>query len=320
MTAPAPKTDSSAQGGLSACGGPALSTALDTRVRFAGHTDRGPRPRLEDAYGAWTLNNPLSAGESFAILTLCDGVGGQAGGDVASALAVRVAPASLLAELLLARVWAEDPAAPTVLENALQRALARTSAALRGVADQDARLQRMATTIVCAVIEGATLHVAWAGDSRCYRYGPNGLRRLTRDHREAEELVDAGVLAPEEVHQGAGAHIITRCLGYPGECAADYVSVPLSSGDVVLLCTDGLTDALAHNDLADLIEHHTGRAMDFADLPGVLVQAALDAGTRDNTTVLGCQYQSSRTTRRATVTESYPSALAKTCATLEDLA
>lgn len=320
MTSRTQQTNGSPRSRPSASGAAVQNKSPDVEVRVVAHTDCGPRPKLEDAYSAWTLDNPLVPGRRTTVLTVCDGVGGQAGGDVASAVGVRLAPANLLAELLLAPKADDGEAESTMVEDALRRALARANDAVLAVAEQNAALQRMATTIVCAVIHDATLHVAWAGDSRCYRFGPSGLRRLTRDHRETEELIDARVLKPGEVDLGASAHVITRCLGHPGDFAADQVSVPLSPGDVVLLCTDGLTDALTDNDLAALLESCAQRGVDFADLPRELVQAALEAGTLDNATVLGCQYQPSRTTRCATRTEAYPSALAQTCANLEDLA
>ena len=149
----------------------------------------------------------------------------------------------------------------------------------------------MATTVVCAVILDSTLHVAWAGDSRCSIYRNGRLCRITRDHSQVQELVDQGLLSPEEAQRHPWAHRITKFLGRKEGPDAETRSWDLLPGDIIILHTDGLSDVLSDEGITQIIRSHQDDDLPFDDLPRRLVAAALSQGTRDNTSVLCCWHQ-----------------------------
>jgi PPM family protein phosphatase len=225
-----------------------------TRAAAAGLTDRGlVRANNEDSF----FVDPQ--GRLFLI---ADGLGGHAGGEVASALVVD----TLAAAAPGAATWS-DPAQELVA------ILARADAAVREQA-RDA-LAGMGATVVALHLDPATITVAHAGDSRAYRLRAGALSRLTRDHTPETELG----YHPD----GRRSSIITRAIGVGEDrTVIDFGSADLHPGDVYLLCSDGLTDMVADPGIAALL----ARDALPADLCRALVDAALAAGGRDNVTVV----------------------------------
>jgi protein phosphatase len=138
---------------------------------------------------------------------------------------------------------------------------------------------------------------------------------LTRDHSEVQKLLDAGLIGPKEALFHPLAHTITRFLGSPSNAVPETTMCPLMAGDIVLVCTDGLTDVLDNQELALLISRHLTEESCFDDLPRRLIQHALDAGATDNVSVLCSQYQPDTASRPVlssrTLTGAYPVAMAK---------
>lgn len=225
-----------------------------TRAEFAARTDRGlVRTNNEDAF----FLDPQ--GRLFAI---ADGLGGHAGGEIASALVIDAIAAAAPA----AGAWS-DPA------RELDSLLTRADAAVRARAGH--ALAGMGATVVALHLDATTGTIAHAGDSRAYRLRAGALSRLTRDHTPET----ASGSAPG----GRRSSIITRALGV-GEApiAIDIGRTDLRPGDRFLLCSDGLTDMLPDPGIADLL----GRPVPPDALAAELVAAALAAGGRDNVTVV----------------------------------
>ena len=174
----------------------------------------------------------------------------------------------------------------------------------------------MSTTIVCALIVDDVLYVAWAGDSRCYIYSKNKIRQLTTDHSAVNQLIDEGLLDCKYAKCHPLSHTITRFLGTEDDFAADTTTYKLSHGDVILLCTDGLTDVLEDEDIADSIGKYQSGKILFKQLPHHLVQRALTCGTTDNVTVVCCEYIADPTKKSksssSTLTGAYPAEIAET--------
>lgn len=105
-------------------------------------------------------------------------------------------------------------------------------------------------TVVAAMIEGHSAHIAWAGDSRAYRLRNGVLTLLTRDHSVVQELVDAGLLSPDAAERHPQSHIITRALGVNDDPQLQTISIDLMPGDWLLLCSDGLSRSLRAEDIA----------------------------------------------------------------------
>lgn len=233
-----------------------------TRLRVGSATDVGRvRGHNEDAV--------LAQG---GVLLVADGMGGHAAGEVASGITVET-----MGEL----VDRDDLAVADVvgqlrLANRRILASARSGTGRRG----------MGTTATGAVLvdheEGARWAVVNVGDSRVYRCADGELTQLTVDHSEVQQLVDAGVITPAEAAVHPARNVVTRSLGVPGLLRPDVVLVPPVAGEQLLACSDGLTNELSDEQVRDILQAHPepGAAAD------ALVRAAVEAGGRDNVTVV----------------------------------
>ena len=210
--------------------------------------------------------NEDSAYAGGSLLVVADGVGGSAAGEVASATAVSVA-------MGLSARWAD--ADPTALLAAVAE---QSTARLR--ADVVAHPDHVgtSTTLTALHTDGARFGLAHLGDSRAYLLRGRRLTRLTRDHTLVQRLVDAGQLTPEAALVSPYRHQVLRWLGADDQ-PADLGHLELTLGDRVLLCSDGLSD-LVDDDLVTRLL--SVAAVDVA--AGLLVDAALAAGGRDNVT------------------------------------
>ena len=227
------------------------------REYFAGDTHVGlVRSDNEDAY---LLAPPL-----FAV---ADGLGGHQAGEVASSIAV---------DTLL-------EAAPRVADaKALGRAARRANTAVLEAAASGRGRSGMGTTLTAAMLDGTRIALAHVGDSRAYLLHYGALEQLTQDHSMVADLVRQGQLTAEEARVHPNRSVITRALGSDPDMMADAFEVEAATGDRLLLTTDGLTSIVEDTDI--------GRILASAPTPGeavdLLLDAALDAGGRDNVTVV----------------------------------
>lgn len=239
-------------------------------IQAWGITDKGAvRPQNQDAF----YIRP-AAGEDPVIAIVCDGMGGAKAGDVASTLAVERCAAYLTAlsgkELLGAPGQAMAHGAGLANEAVYDRALG------------DADCYGMGTTMVSAVVTGERATVLNIGDSRAYRIGPDGILKVTRDHSLVEEMVYRGQITPEEARQHPQKHYITRSLGSEPAARVDLYDVELAPGDILLLCSDGLSNALTDAEI--YLEVMEGGAAETCCER--LLSAALDRGATDNVTAV----------------------------------
>lgn len=270
--------------------GPSPKTEKEYTVHVAQYSDIGPRDNLEDAAGALVLSRPTSSEPDVFVAVVCDGVGGNSHGEVASALGLRQTLGWLAGyfgqrECQTHLMSTRCDAILAALANALE---STNRAILRRIAEAP-RLRGMSTTIVCVVIVEGNLYVAWAGDSRCYLCRAQEAERISTDDTEVEPLIRENLLTAAEAKDHPLAHVITNFLGN-GEFHPSISVRRLEPGDVVLLCTDGLTDVLTDAEIAAHVGLFHAGSIRLDELPFVLVQDALDAGTQDNVTVLVCEY------------------------------
>ena len=201
------------------------------------------------------------------VFAVCDGMGGHAAGEVASGIAVRTiaerAPEHADEILLGAAVEAANAA---VLEGALN-----------GVGKPG-----MGCTATTVLIENNRMSVAHVGDSRVYLLHNGTLVRITHDHSYVEELVDAGEITADEARIHPSRSIITRALGSDPDMYADHFTLDVSSGDRIIVCSDGLSSMVPDKQIEDLAVS-TATPQSAAD---TLVSAALTAGGHDNVTVI----------------------------------
>ena len=143
--------------------------------------------------------------------------------------------------------------------------------------------RNMATTLAMVQLCGSTAAVAHVGDSRVYHWRGGELRCLTRDHSLVNELCDQGAMTPTQAEQSRQRHVITRAIGATATVAPTVTTCDLQPGDLLLLCTDGLTAMLADPEIAALLANNAGGP---GQTVARLVAAANEAGGRDNVTVV----------------------------------
>lgn len=234
-------------------------------VEIAGATDRGQtRERNEDH---------LALDRGLGVAVVADGMGGLPHGDVASREAVAAVMTYLRA--------ASRPAAPASLTAALSAANQRVR---ERAGSQGGSL--MGTTAVVAGIDGSVCRIAYAGDSRAYRYRRGELALLTRDHSMVQDMVDRGLLSADAARSSPGRNVITRAVGLEAEFEADSVELTVEAGDLLLLCSDGFWDMLSDVEIAALLAGCGAGQVGLEGCVDVLVAAANDAGGLDNITVV----------------------------------
>lgn len=235
------------------------------KLNAAAITDVGRvRPHNEDEVLA---EDPL-----FAV---ADGMGGHAGGEVASQIAIE----TLKAE------FQSDPTA-----DGLVHAIQQANAAVWQRAHDNAELHGMGTTTTAAALvemDGEqVIEIAHVGDSRAYLLRDDELEQLTDDHSLVEDLVRSGRLSPEEAENHPQRHIVTRALGHgdgeAGEIEVDTVMVSPFRGDRLLLASDGLTNEISDDQIASILR----RFADANEAAAELVRQAKAAGGNDNISVV----------------------------------
>ena len=247
------------------------------RLSWAARTDPGlRRTQNEDCHVAQP---------ELGLFVVADGVGGHAGGSVASRIAVDAiaSAAEATATLEPAGRW------PLPFDAALSRGANRLRVgfdlANRRIAERvaaSAALQGMATTAVAVLVEGLTAALAHAGDSRAYLFRPTGITRLTRDHSWVEEQVRAGVLTEAAAREHPWRNIVTRVLSAEEGAAPDVSELTLRPGDRLLLCTDGLSSVLPEAEIHRVLSDHA----DLQAACDTLVRLVTARGAPDNVTAI----------------------------------
>jgi PPM family protein phosphatase len=232
-------------------------------LQAAGRTDVGQvRTTNEDAFG-YCLED--------GVFALCDGMGGAAAGEVASRMAV-----DTLIERLCAARSQENR------RKVLEEAIAAANERVHAFAEKEAALRGMGTTLVALAIGGNHALIGNVGDSRCYLFRRGKLFRQTRDHSLVDEQVRAGQLTQDEAEHSPLRNVITRAIGTQVSVAPDIAELELKSGDIILLCSDGLTKEVADESISAML----AGAGDLDELCSRLISAAKSAGGHDNVTTI----------------------------------
>ena len=272
--------------------GPVLS------VTSHGITDRGlVRERNEDQFVVAEIRRMLRIRHSSLsqpdalmgqglgqLFVVADGMGGHQGGEYASALAV----ASVENIVLNTIGWLFRLKGEGILSE-FQEALRATDRWVIEAAQRQPELKGMGTTLTVAYVTGNVLYLAHAGDSRCYLYRGGKLEQLTKDHTFVAALVQEGVITSEAAAQHTMRNVITNAVGGDKKGVEPEVHKHLlAAGDVLLLCSDGLTEMMTDEEIAK--ELRTPRSPE--DLCGVLVGTANARGGTDNITVVIARFES----------------------------
>jgi protein phosphatase len=219
-------------------------------------------------------------------MAVADGMGGHAAGEEASKLAI-----TTLVNLVLSTPdWILRADDPSYAEEIMRRAGERfeqVDQALGEEGQDDPQLHGFGTTMTVAASVGRDLFVTHIGDSRAYLFRQGKLHQLTRDHTLIGELYEAGMITRTQARTHHLRHALTRHLGSACGAKADVEKLALADGDSLLLCSDGLSEMVSNNEIAAIL---ADVAVSEA-LCGRLVDRALEAGGKDNVTVIVAQYR-----------------------------
>ena len=212
-------------------------------------------------------HNEDSFGEDFklGLWVVADGMGGHEAGEVASDLAV---------SHIFRLVSDGMPVA---------EAVSSTHELIRRAPSQGIGAPGMGTTVVAAQLSGRSYRICWVGDSRAYVHGSIGLRPLTSDHSYVQQLLDSGVITAEEAEVHPERSVITQCLGAEGlpRVQVSETAGELNDGEVLLLCSDGLTGEVSEAEIAAIL----GEETTIGEKAQRLVDTANANGGSDNITV-----------------------------------
>ena len=202
--------------------------------------------------------------ETFVV---ADGMGGQAAGEVASQMLIDITKNFLAA--------VPEP----FNEDILKKAILKSNAAILREAEKNSNYKGMGTTATILHIYNRRAYFAHVGDSRIYRLRNKNFEQLTQDHSYVEELVRAGEITAEEAKVHPMKNVLTQAVGALEEISVDTASFPVETGDIFLLCTDGLTNMVDDEKIAEILTISANPAED-------LITAALDNGGLDNVSVM----------------------------------
>ena len=218
--------------------------------------------------------------ESRAVFAVADGMGGHLAGEVASRMAIEAV-----------QRMAQDNACPGIA--ALREAVASAHETILAHAQDHIECAGMGTTLSVLWLGVNYAYIAHVGDSRIYRLREGSLTQITQDHSLVEELVRAGLITREQARTHPRRNIITRALGTHGENEPDLLVTDVRDGDLFLLCTDGLTGMVTDGDIERVL-----REYDMETAADRLLALALDAGGRDNVTLILCAREGDGTWNR----------------------
>ena len=212
------------------------------------------------------------------LAVLADGMGGYNAGEVASAMAVEYLSAALGEWLDQADAGVSSSAVLRAMEEAADQANRRIFESANTHADYAG----MGTTVVLVVLRPDQLWVGHAGDSRAYRWCDGVLTQLTRDHSLLQEQLDAGLITPEQAAVSGYRSWVTRALGVEDTVLLETAQHELRAGDVLLLCSDGLTEMISDAHIAEVLNAQAPLEVQAQQL----IDAAKAAGGRDNVSVI----------------------------------
>ncbi len=234
----------------------------------------------------------------LGLAVLADGMGGYRAGEVASAIAVSMITDAIRsgdptgesgARAQTGRAVGPEGNAPEPASEQgalLRQAIIQANAAICRTAKTQPQCKGMGTTVVAALFDDDRIILAHVGDSRAYRLRSGQLERLTTDHSLLQELVEKGFYTEEEAEEAGNRNLVTRAIGIEEEVEPDIAEIPVETGDLFLMCSDGLTDLVSDEEIRIVLTGHTDRLEDGAR---ALVELANAHGGKDNVSVILAQ-------------------------------
>jgi len=269
----------------------------DIKLRIAAKTDVGLErsnnednlqvaANLDDGLMRWVNNEVCQLGRRGTLLVVADGMGGMNAGEVASEIAINAVRELFTPE----KITDEVVKSRFTIEKYMNSAIVTADKRIKEFAKDNPESRGMGTTIVIGWLFDGMLYVSWCGDSRAYIYNANtGLFQISKDHSYVQDLVDQGKISKEDAFDFPDSNIITRSLSDATPKAKPdslLMPQPLCNGDIILLCSDGLSGMIRDVEIEQVIRHNEDNMTACVDQ---LIKAALDAGGADNCTVVLCQ-------------------------------
>lgn len=224
------------------------------------------------------------ADPSVGLFIVCDGMGGHRAGEIASSRAIDIIPRHLMeaaAEPSLPLIGVACPEF-SVATNRLASAIRLANITVHQESTQRAECSGMGTTVVAAWLVDTVLSIAHVGDSRLYLIRNQALHALTADHSLVRAQVQSGLLGADEAEHASHKHVLTRAVGVHATVDVELSELPVLAGDILLLCSDGLTAGVS----AETIIRTIHESPDPQTVSDRLIALSNAAGGTDNTTVI----------------------------------
>lgn len=251
-----------------------------TIISVGFETHKGMQREENQDYAAYRYLKKSFFNRYGILMVLADGMGGHAGGSVASRLAVQ----TLIKEF------------PSKMQrdiNAdLKRGFLKANDRILNQSKKESQLKGMGTTLTAVVIKDDDLYFAHVGDSRGYIVSENGIHQLTEDHTYVADLLKQGLIGPHEVDNHPYENIITRAIGVSTDPIVDHAlsSCKIKSHQIVVLCSDGLYKCVNNQEILDILKRYPNPS----EACGKLVACANQRGGPDNITVMIAQVDNVR--------------------------
>ena len=224
------------------------------------------RSENQDSFAAGTFDD----GTVWCVV--CDGMGGAAGGEVASKMAV---------DLISGRIvnCYNKKMKPSSVGNLLESAVNLANIEIFDLAKEEPRYHGMGTTVVAVIADDKHVYISHAGDSRAYLKTDDELRQVTVDHSVVQEMVNRGEITKEEAEHHPIKNYITRALGVDNSIVVDFNYFDFNPGDTLLVCTDGLSNMVGFDDIYQIVSSKE-------DSVHSLIEKAIENGGKDNITAV----------------------------------
>ncbi len=230
-------------------------------------TDVGRRREMNQDY---MFTSETAVGKLPNLFIVADGMGGHKAGEYASKFTV-----DTMVDII-EKTKDKEPV------TAIGRALKEANRLLLKEAQTDESKTGMGTTVVAATLMDRTLYAANVGDSRLYVLNQDTIRQITRDHSLIEEMIRLGEMDKADAKDHPDKNIITRAVGVAPELEIDFFEIEIKNGDIILLCTDGLTNMIEDEDIRRIVLSQR----DIVERTEKLIETANENGGKDNITVV----------------------------------
>lgn len=238
-------------------------------MRIAGITDIGmSRENNQDTFEYGCLTDDVG----YALV--CDGMGGENGGDIASKMAKDII-VSRLKQGYLPNMDTNQ------IRNLLLTAISAANAEIHLKATEEKQLAGMGTTVVAVILQGNIAYISHVGDSRAYLLRENTLSQVTTDHSIVQELISQGKLSEDDAEEYPHKNLLTRAVGAHKSVSVDYLELEMQKADKLLLCTDGLSNFCSIEEMTRILEENDPEVSCKK-----LIDVACDAGGLDNITAI----------------------------------